>query len=125
MPFKHYIQKIEGRLPQYTVSEPTDKPKFPYTFEFPPWHRMREFINGEYNEDEERTTTVSEAFFWRATPQGHGYWVEWTDYTFEELPDEQFDIVFSWAQQYGLELEEEVYDVQVEEYIDQDDRAPF
>lgn len=107
MPFKHFIQKIEGRLPQYTTPEPTGKPKFPYTFEFEPFHRMREFILGEYNSDEERITTISEAFLWRATPQGHDYWAEWAEYDVDELPSEQMEIINEWVEQYDLTLEEE------------------
>lgn len=112
MPFKHFIQKIEGRLPHYTTPEPAGKPKFPYVFEVYPAHRMREFINGEYNPDEEMPTSVSEAFLWRATPQGHDYWSEWAGYSFEGLPDEQLNIVCAWEAQYDLTLEEVVWEVQ-------------
>lgn len=112
MPFKHFIQKIEGRLPHYTTPEPTNKPKFPYKFDFSPWHRVREFISGDPSLEFNNTTALHEAFLWRVTPQGHDYWSRWSEYTFEELPDEPLDIVCAWEEQYDLTLEEEVYEVQ-------------
>lgn len=120
MPFKHYIQRIEGRLPQYTVSEPTGKPKFPYSFNSLGYdHQLIEFINGEHDRyDTDEIVTTHQAFLWRETPQGHDFWEQYAHYTFDELPLYVKDIIYDWVEEF--DVGEEVEFESVEEDTEED-----
>lgn len=101
MPFKHFIQKIEGRLPEYTSA---NKPKFPYCFSGLDYdHQLIEFINGEHDRyDTDEIVTTHQAFLWRETPQGHDFWEEYCECTFDELPLYVQDIIYGWVEEFDL-----------------------
>lgn len=116
MPFKHFIQKIEGRLPEYTSA---NKPKFPYCFSGLGYdHQLVGFINGEEDlSDPGMIVTTNAAFLWRATPQGHDFWEEYDDYLFVDLPFYVQDIIYGWVEEFdvGEEVEFESVEENTEE----------
>lgn len=82
MPFKHYIRSIEGKTE--TIKEFHEKPTW-----FNKTH-VEKILEG---------LSCFSWFPWSYTPQGGGYWGQYGNLTYDELPPEPKEIIDSWIAQ--------------------------